>query len=221
MLRLEVEGIGDAFVVAPLAAKRGKALTEAFIEAAIGNGSEIRTAQIFIEAFGPANYSRMSGSYVDEYDDAGAPLRTHGPNGVEGDTMPPAQEPIALGVRFVERAGDDLGGEAIRQEEAEALCLAAFYWQTVVGIEGVQQFLDEGATATASLKILNLLLFRLGISPSPTSQSSALELRMRQDDTRAISTPPNGGTHAQRPHDKHANSGSVKTRRDWLRRHRT
>ena len=197
-LKLTVEGIDEPFFVDPLPARRGRALTDIFIDASLGKLHPLATAAIFIESFGPANYARMDGTLVDEFDDDGHFLATFDAAG-RIEQRQPDLGPDAVHVRF--RARDDAAapeGEPIRQEEGESLCLASFYWQTVSGMEAVNAFIDGGEGSVGSLKALNLLLFRLGVSPSKTSPSSELESQIQQQAASLSTTTPNGGSTLER-----------------------
>src|SRR5690606_17555587 len=146
-LMLRLEGIDTPIAVDPLPAKRGRVLTEQFIGIAAGKVSGALAEQVLIEAINPHNYARISGEYVDEFDAAGAYVQTWGPEGAAvrpalADTTGPDGIKYAHRDAFPDEAPVD--GEPIRQEEAETLCMAAFYWQTVVGMEGVTAFLEGG-----------------------------------------------------------------------------
>lgn len=206
-LVLTVEGVDTPFRVDPLPAKRGKALTELFLAAALGQLSGVVAEAIFIESIGPSNYSRMSGLYVDEYDRVtGAYLRTWDPEGskVHSEFLENESEASFMGRDRVEALDEpDLDGEPIRQEEAEALCLAAFYWQTVVGMEAVSAFINAGEGTEGSLKALSLLQVRMGLSPSTTSRSSVLENAIQQQAaSKATSTPQVGKKSVRLPADR-------------------
>lgn len=203
-LRLTVEGIEEPFLVDPLPAKRGHALTVQFVEAAAGRASVGLTEAVFIEAFGAANYSRMSGLYVDRFDPTtGEHVETYGPTGPIEPAHP--REPLpaeVVGLRFLAREADgepELDGDPIRQEEGEALTLCAFYWQTVVGMEAVRAFLDEGEGTAGSVKALGLLLSRSGLSRSQTSRRSVSASPTEQAATPGTSTR-SGGSISGTPH---------------------
>lgn len=107
-LVLAVSGIDTPFRVSPLTARRGKELTEQFIRASVGALSGTEAESVFIESFGPQNYSRAAGVFVDEFDitggpDAGAPYvqtwTPDGPHFVEGlaDTTSVDEQIMQLG----------------------------------------------------------------------------------------------------------------------------
>ncbi len=155
-LRLHVaEGIDD-FIVLPLPARRGKALSEAFLRIAMSRFSNelnlepLTMAEMeatFVEAIGVDNYERAAGVLIDP------------------DTFQPVAELPEDHPDY--RLTPD--GEAIRQEELQQLFQAAFYWQSVVGMKGVQALL-EGEEGQG--KALAQLLVMLGLSLSPTSPNS-------------------------------------------------
>jgi hypothetical protein len=65
--------------------------------------------------------------------------------------------------------------EQLTLNEAESVLLPAFYWQTVLGIDGVNAFISGGEGMAGAKKGLELLLLTLGISPTQTGPSGALE----------------------------------------------
>lgn len=203
-LVLSIEGVDEPFRVDPLSARRGKWLTERFLEAAVGRTTAAVAEAVFIESFGPANYSRMTGAYVDEFTDAGIYVTTWNPTGsderhdLEREAPAADADPLTI-ARFIARdpiAPElPLDGEAIRQEECEALCLCAFYWQTVVGMEAVTVFLESGEGTDGSLKALGLLQIRLGLSVNRSSSSPVME-RLIAQQASSSPTPGTGNSSA-------------------------
>jgi hypothetical protein len=200
-LRLEVDGIEEPFYVDPLPARRGRDLTAMFVDAAIGQLDPISTAAVFMECLGPANYARMNGSLVDAYSAQGEWVRTYSPEGPVD--RPPSNlglpGGVPAGTLYLAREDDSVEGEAIRQEEGESLAIAAFYWQTAAGMEAVNQFIENGEGSVGFLKALNVLMYRLGLSPSRTSPNSELASLMQTDDTVDTTTRNGGGTLAKLP----------------------
>lgn len=222
-LVLTVEGV-DPFRVDPLPAARGRALTDLFLDGALGKLAAAEVAAIFIEAIGPTNYARVEGSYVDQFDADGAHIARFDTVGHVVGFVPQARDSGAT-YRYAARPAPEgaITGDAIRQEEGEALCLAAFYWQTIVGMEGVQMLLaDDAGTTGGSLKALNLLLWKLGVSPSRTSPNSELENRIqRQVDSLDTSTRSGSGTLAKLPPTKRSGRpAAIDTTPRWKRRRR-
>lgn len=205
-LVLRVEGIDEPFFVDPLPAKRGRALTELFVKAARSqltgeNIEEASQESVFIESINPKNYVRMGGVYVDEYDATGAYLHTHGLDvtyvldelaGNTSTSKYTAREALP-GIE------DEIDGDPIRQEECESLALCAFYWQTVVGIEAVNAFIDAGEGTEGNLKALALLSIRIGISPSTNSSSPALGSWIQEDVSKATAAISNSSGSVQLP----------------------
>lgn len=74
-----------------------------------------------------------------------------------------------------ERPNYDRISAELRLGEAESVLLPAFFWQTVVGIAGVNAYIEGGEGVAGGIKALWALVARLGISPSKTSHSSALD----------------------------------------------
>lgn len=189
-LALFVEDIDEPFIVRPLPAKRGRALTETFAGIALGVDETQQPAAVseavFIEAINPDNYARMAGGYVDEFDSTGRYVTTWS---TTGSTRHERLAELTAPARFIAReANPDLGepevdGEPIRQEEAESLSLCAFYWQSVVGMEAVEAFLEGGEGTAGSLKALRLLLIRIGRSPSTSSYEAGMASLTQQADS--------------------------------------
>lgn len=210
-LKLSVDGIDEAFLVDPIPSKRGKHLTNMFVLASLKAIGPEQIEQIFIEAIGPANYSRITGLYVDvraqiPSTEPGvastfeSPSITYGPDGPISGSAAALAALLNKGALLEAReARDDepiLDGEPIRQEEAEELCLAAFYWQSVVGIEAVNAIFEEGGGTRGSLKALSLLQIRLGHSPSGNSLTPDMESSILQQAGSAATsdTPPSSGS---------------------------
>ncbi|TFC59406.1 MULTISPECIES: hypothetical protein [unclassified Cryobacterium] len=59
--------------------------------------------------------------------------------------------------------------------EGEDILLPAFYWQTVLGMHGVNAYITGGEGLTGAKKALELLALTLGILPTQTAPSGALE----------------------------------------------
>lgn len=58
--------------------------------------------------------------------------------------------------------------------EGEDVLLPAFYWSSVLGIKGVQEYFGAGGGMAGGVKALGSLTMTLGISPLVTSPSSVL-----------------------------------------------
>lgn len=204
-LRLEVDGIDEPFYIDPLPARRGRALTALFLDSALGRAHPLETQAIFIEAIGAANFVRLHGTVVDTYDDAGHYVDTVGAGGaryIDKTVWEGLPEGAPPGLLFVARDDGTITGEPIRQEEGESLCIAAFYWQTVAGMEAVNEFIGGGEGSVGSLKALNVLTFRMGLSPSRTSHNSGLESLIQTDATAIMNTRNGGGTLERLPANK-------------------
>jgi hypothetical protein len=115
------------------------------------------------------------------------------------ECLGPANYARMNGTLYLAREDDSVEGEAIRQEEGESLAIAAFYWQTAAGMEAVNQFIENGEGSVGFLKALNVLMYRLGLSPSRTSPNSELASLMQTDDTVDTTTRNGGGTLAKLP----------------------
>ncbi len=58
--------------------------------------------------------------------------------------------------------------------EGEDVIHPAFYWQTTLGIDGVNEFIESGGGLAGAKKVLERLILTLGISPMQTGRSGAL-----------------------------------------------
>jgi hypothetical protein len=98
--------------------------------------------------------------------------------------------------------------------EGESVIHPAFYWQTTLGIDGVNEFIEAGGGLPGAKKVLERLILTLGISPMQTGRSGALENLMQQ----ALFPPTNPSTTAldKLPPNKRGfrQSGKRKQRRD-------
>ena len=59
--------------------------------------------------------------------------------------------------------------------EGESVLLPAFYWQTVLGLSGVNAYIDAGEGLAGSAQALRLLVATLGISPTRTGHLPTTE----------------------------------------------
>lgn len=93
--------------------------------------------------------------------------------------------------------------DELRTAEAESILMPAFLWQTVLGLSGVTAYIEGGEGVAGGVKALWALTARLGISPSRTSPSSALDdLIQLQAATPSTSTRPGGVKPGKQPHDR-------------------
>lgn len=89
----------------------------------------------------------------------------------------------AVGADVYERVQTELS-----LSEAEGVLLPAFYWQTVLGVDGVNAFISGGEGMAGAKKALQLLVLTLGISPTTTAPSTALATLIQSPGL----TPPTG-----------------------------
>lgn len=195
----------DDFLVDPLPAKRGMYLSRQFVQVSLGTIPDVAVEpadpaameSLLIESLGAANYERLAGCIVVPVDD---------------------EDHRARGVRFVEFEEHDgrvaTDGEPLRQEEVRQVMLAAFYWQSVLGIEGVRAFLETPESSGG--KVLGLLLVALGVQLSRTSRGSASEPQTQQAVTPATNTPTGTSASVMLPPVSSAGN-SPKTPTDHLR----
>lgn len=87
--------------------------------------------------------------------------------------------------------------------EGEDVLLPALYWHTVLGIEGVWDYIKAGGGMAGGVKALSSLISTLGISPTQTAPSSALEsLIQSQGLTRPTGTRTGGVKPGRQPQDR-------------------
>ncbi|MFC0681301.1 hypothetical protein ACFFGH_26010 [Lysobacter korlensis] len=154
-LRLTLTGSGESFLVPPLPAKRGQALARTLLQ--LGSHDEPgRRSQVFAEALGPGNYALITGDHVQEFGELGNYVHTWLPGArmiepAEAVPAPAAGERI----RIIPAPWDGLN---LREEEVEALALAAYRWQSPAGWRGLELLLrgqaSQEATAMAPLLLL-------------------------------------------------------------------
>lgn len=100
--------------------------------------------------------------------------------------------------------------DELRTAEAESILLPAFLWQTVLGLPGVTAFIEGGEGVAGGVKALWALTARLGISPSRTSPSSALdELTQLQVGSPSTSSPQGGVKPGRQPQDRQRKQNGV------------
>lgn len=93
--------------------------------------------------------------------------------------------------------------DELRTAEAESILMPAFLWQTALGLSGVNAFIEGGEGVAGGVKALWALTARLGISPSRTSPSSALdELTRLQVGSPSTSSPQGGAKPGRQPQDR-------------------
>ncbi|RFA12167.1 hypothetical protein B7R22_17210 [Subtercola boreus] len=87
--------------------------------------------------------------------------------------------------------------------EAQDILLPALFWQTVLGMDGVETYVKAGGGFAGGVKALGFLLSTLGISPLLTSHSTELETLIRaQANMPSTDTPTDGPTLAKLPAEK-------------------
>lgn len=118
------------------------------------------------------------------------------------------------GDRFVPRPVEEQHNynrvqDELRTAEAESILMPAFLWQTVLGLSGVTAFIKGGEGVAGGVKALWALTARLGISPSRTSPSSALdELTRLQGASLSTSSPRAGVKPGKQPRDRQPKQSS-------------
>lgn len=97
--------------------------------------------------------------------------------------------------------------DELRTAEAESILMPAFLWQTILGLPGVTAFIEGGEGVAGGVKALWALTARLGISPSRTSPSSALDdLIQLQAATPSTSSHQAGAKPGRQPADRQPKS---------------
>lgn len=100
--------------------------------------------------------------------------------------------------------------DELRTAEAESILMPAFLWQTVLGLSGVTAFIEGGGGVAGGVKALWALTARLGISPSRTSPSSALDdLIQLQAAIPSTSSQPGGVKPGKQPRDRQPKKSSA------------
>lgn len=114
---------------------------------------------------------------------------------------------VPLEHRPVQERMDD----TLRQTEAEQVAMAAFFWQTVLGIDGVNEYLDAGGGITGMGKAVWALTVRLGISPQGTSPDSVLASLMPEGSIPSTSIRPGGKKPGKQPQDRQPKKPNANT----------
>lgn len=63
-------------------------------------------------------------------------------------------------------------GMELSQEESEGIIMPAFFWQTILGLDGVRAYIEGGEGLAGTLKASGALTARLGLLARRTSPSS-------------------------------------------------
>lgn len=79
----------------------------------------------------------------------------------EGDRWVPVAEDQQTNFN---RIGDELS-----QDEAEAILMPAFFWQTILGMDGVKAYLEGGEGLSGTLRATSALARRLGFLVAPNA----------------------------------------------------
>ena len=93
-------------------------------------------------------------------------------------------------------------GMELSQDESESVIMPAFFWQTVLGVDGVKAYLEGGEGLTGTLKATGALSRRLGLLVLPTSPSSASDDPTSAGGTPSTSTRPSGKRSGRQPQDR-------------------
>lgn len=84
---------------------------------------------------------------------------------LDGDRWVPRPEP--------EQTNFNRIGMELSQEEAELILMPAFFWQTILGMDGVRAYIEGGEGLSGTLKASGALTARLGLLARRTSPASA------------------------------------------------
>ena len=66
-------------------------------------------------------------------------------------------------------------GEELSQDEAESILMPAFFWQTILGMDGVKAYLEGGEGLSGTLRATGALSRRLGllVASNPSEEATA------------------------------------------------
>jgi len=92
----------------------------------------------------------------------------------------------------------------LRLAETESVAYCAFYWQTIVGIAGVNAFLEGGEGVAGQVKALWVMTARMGLSTSRPSPLSALDTLTSMVSTPSTSSRAGGEKRGKQPRDRPA-----------------
>lgn len=93
-------------------------------------------------------------------------------------------------------------GTELSQAESEAIIMPAFFWQSILGMDGVRAYIEGGEGIAGTLKASGALSSRLGLWARMTSPSTASGNPTSTASTRTTSTRPGGGRPAKRSNGK-------------------
>ena len=93
-------------------------------------------------------------------------------------------------------------GLELSQAESEAIIMPAFFWQTILGMDGVNAYIQGGEGLAGTLKAVGALSQRLGLLARKTSPSTALDGLTLEASTRSMSTPQGGVKTVKKPQDR-------------------
>lgn len=84
---------------------------------------------------------------------------------LDGDTWKPRPE--------AEQTNFNRFGLELSQAETEGIIMPAFFWQTILGMDGVRAYIEGGEGLAGTLKASGALSTRLGLLARRTSPASA------------------------------------------------
>jgi len=84
---------------------------------------------------------------------------------LDGDHWVPRPEP--------EQTNFNRLGMELSQEEAELIIMPAFFWQTILGMDGVKAYIEGGEGLAGTLKASGALTARLGLLARRTSPKAS------------------------------------------------
>lgn len=131
-LVITVDGVDEPFIVPPLPGNAGREATYAYLQVAGGSRGDKAATEI-----SDAMAMCIDGGRLNPDDDHWYP-------------NPPADRPNFTRI-----------GNELREEEGEAVLMVAFFWQSILGDEGVRLYLEGGAGTRGSLRALVALVARV------------------------------------------------------------
>lgn len=149
-LHLTMDGVDGAFVVHPLPGRAGLQITDTYLRVTTPapEGAPKSAATTRAKELSDALIMAVDGARQNAITGAWEPV--------------PEDEQTNFG-----RIGMELA-----QAEAEQILMPAFFWQTILGMDGVRAYLEGGEGLAGTLKAAGALSARLGLLARPTSPSS-------------------------------------------------
>lgn len=95
-------------------------------------------------------------------------------------------------------------GMELSQTESETVSMPAFFWQTILGIDGVNAYIEGGGGTAGTVKAFGALSQRLGLWTRLTSPNLVSASPTRAASSPSTSTRKGGAKPGKKPQDKRA-----------------